>query len=193
MTAENKTDNGRKDSIKDGIENGIEDSIKKTVKSEEKTSMYDYIAAAVVDGRLPEDFALPRYALDDSQIAWMDGAMDGVNVYHMGFSEISAENSALMAEAVQAASGKEFEKADQLFGRLGQAVRAINIIDELQEYVMEHKEELSASHVFEYAVNTVLHSGDRECVKFGISLLELFDTDYNDEFMLVIGTFGLCY
>ena len=41
MTAENKTDNGRKDSIKDGIENGIEDSIKKTVKSEEKTSMYN--------------------------------------------------------------------------------------------------------------------------------------------------------
>ncbi len=191
MTAENKTDNGRKDSIKDGIENGIEDSIKKTVKSEEKTSMYDYIAAAVVDGRLPEDFALPRYALDDSQIAWMDGAMDGVNVYHMGFSEISAENSALMAEAVQAASGKEFEKADQLFGRLGQAVRAINIIDELQEYVMEHKEELSASHVFEYAVNTVLHSGDRECVKFGISLLELFDTDDNDELKMVIRTLGL--
>lgn len=157
----------------------------------EKTSLYDYIAAAAADGGLPEDFSLPKAGGDDGQITWMDGAMDGVSVYHMGFSEISPENAALMADAVRAASGKDFENAERLFGRLGQDARAINIIDDLQSYIVEHKDELSAKHVFEYAVNVILHSDDRECVKIGLSLLELFDMDGNEELKGVIRTLGL--
>lgn len=159
--------------------------------NEKKTSLYDFIAAAVVDEQLPKDFSLPETTTDDGQIKWMDGAMDGVNVYHMGFAKISDENRALMADAVRAASEKDFESADKLFGSLGQKAHAITVIDDLQSYIMDHKSELSAQKVYEYGIHAILHSEDRECVKIGLSLLELFDTDDNDELKKVIRTLGL--
>lgn len=161
------------------------------MENEKKISLYDFIAASVVDEQLPEGFSLPENTKDDGQIKWMDGAMDGVNIYHMGFSEMSDENSALMADAVRAASEKDFESADKLFGRLGQEARAITCIDELHAYVVDHKNDLSAQNIFEYGIHAILHSEDRECVKTGLSLLELFDTDDDDALKKVVRTLGL--
>ena len=113
------------------------------MENKKQTSLYDFIASAVVDGQLPKDFSLPQKA-NKNEIRWMDGAMDGVYIYHMGFSELADDNKALMIEAVLAASKKDFGKADILFCKLGEKVRAIAAIDELQAYIIDHKEELSA-------------------------------------------------
>lgn len=157
---------------------------------ETRLSLYEFISESVTDGCLPDDFSLPEIA-DDRQIMWMDGAMDGVSIYHMGFSDLSDESKTRMSKAVDAASKRNFDEADRLFCELGSDVRAIASIDELQSYVIDHREKLSADNIYEYAVHAVLHSSDRECVKYGLSLLELFDIDGSDELKNVIRTLGL--
>ncbi len=160
------------------------------MENKKQTSLYDFIASAVVDGQLPKDFSLPQKA-NKNEIRWMDGAMDGVYIYHMGFSELADDNKALMIEAVLAASKKDFGKADILFCKLGEKVRAIAAIDELQAYIIDHKEELSAENIYGYAVHAVLGSVDRECVKYGLSLLELFNTDNEEKIKDIVRTIGL--
>lgn len=169
------------------MEKKINDSIG---SSEKPMSLYDFISEAVVDGCLPERFSLPQ-SPDDGQIRWMDGALDGVNIYHMGFSDMTDENKTLMSKAVSAASEKNFDEADRLFCELGKDARAIAIIDELQSYILDHRTELSAGNIYEYAVHAIMNSSDRECVKCGLSLLELFNTDDNEELKNVIRTLGL--
>lgn len=161
------------------------------MREEKITSLYNIISESVVDGQLPKDFALPKLTTDDSQIVWIDGAIDGVRIYHMGMSEVSDENRMLMINAVQAASRKEFDSAEELFCKLGQAVCAIAMIDELQSYIINHEEELIAENIYQYAVDTILNSMNRECVKYGLSLLELFDTSENEELRNIIRTIGL--
>ncbi len=161
-------------------------------KSEKAPSLFEYISSAVIDGELPEDFTLPVLSEDDSQIVWADGALDGVGIYHMGFSEISDESYALMADAVQAADRKDFNKADELFIRLGEkGASAISLIDPLQSYIMDHQEELTAGNIYEYGFHALVDSSDKECVKYGLSLLELFDTDSHKELKEIIRTIGL--
>lgn len=135
-------------------------------------SLYDSISSSIVDGQLPADFSLPDNS-GDGEVRWSDGAMDGVSIYHMGFQEISKEERILMEEAVQAASEANIDGADELFCRLGQKVRAVSMIDELQSYIVEKKDVLSANNLFRYAVHAAVDSADRECVKFGLCLLEL--------------------
>ena len=70
-------------------------------------------------------------------------------------------------------------------------MRAITGIDELQSYIAEKKDVLSANNLFRYAVHAAMDSADRECVKFGLSLLELFRTDNDENVKAVVRTLGL--
>jgi hypothetical protein len=153
-------------------------------------SLYHIISEAVCDGELPGQFSLPDEK-PDNQISWADGAWDGVNIYHMGFSRVEEESQALMIKAVHAAAARNMEEADRLFCDLGQKSSALVMIDELQSYIIDHKEELSAENLYDYAVHAVMDSSDRECVKFGLSLLELFNMDHDEKLKNVIRTLGL--
>ena len=156
----------------------------------ETISLYEYICKAVVDGHLPNCFSLPQEE-DETKIRWMDGSLDGVSVYHMGVSEMPEDGRALMIEAVRTASDGKFEEADRLFTKLGQGVHAIAAIDELQSYIIDHKSELSAECIHGYAVHALVTSTDRECLKYALSIFELFDTDGNKGLKRAIRTVGL--
>lgn len=158
--------------------------------SEAVESLYQYIASAAVDGALPKDFLLSRIG-GENEIHWMDGAMDGVAIYHMGPQKMAQEEEGLMAEALQAASRKEFQEADDMFSRLGQKAHAISVIDHLQRFILEKKGELSLGNLYEYAVHAISDATDRECVKFGLSILELFRVDKDEETKDIIRTLGL--
>lgn len=161
------------------------------MKNNKPMSLFQYISAAATDGKLPEHFSLPKPKDDEKPIPWADGAKDGVAIYHMGVSEMSAEDQALMEEAVHAASAHEFDRADELFVRLGKNRSAIAGIDPLQTYIVDRKEELGVKNVFEYGFHALVDSEDRECVKYGLSLLELFDTDPYDEIKEAVRIIGL--
>ena len=62
------------------------------------TSLYKYIASKIVDGQLPDDFSLPKEK-KDNEITWMDGAQDGVRIYHMGYSDLTEEDRAQIGRA----------------------------------------------------------------------------------------------
>lgn len=158
---------------------------------QKEKSLYEIISSAVVYGELPRDFSLPRISDGENEIIFADGAWDGVGIYHMGHSGMSDEDKVLMIDAIKAAAHKKYDKADDLFLKLGDKARALFSIDELQSYIIDNQKDLNAGNVYEYAVHLLLDSTDRECVKFGLSLLELFDTDNNEELKNIIRTVGL--
>ena len=172
----------------------------KSVK--ETTSLYDLIAASVVNGELPRDFSLPKPQNGDGELFFADGARDGICIYHMGgFDEITEEDRALMIRALKAAAGRhtgeeprgvaDFEEAGALFEALGNQRHAIATCDALQQYVTTHKEALKAGDLYEAALWLVMESADRECVKFGLLLLETFGATLNDAAKETVRTVGL--
>ena len=155
------------------------------------TPLFKHISDAVVNGELPEDFSLPKLSDDNCVIAFADGAMDGIGIYHMQARELSESDLLLIAEAVQAANIRDFDKADELFLKLSETVNALYAIDAIQNYIVDNKDTLKASNLSEYAIALVRLSSNRECVKYGLSILELFDTDRSESIKNDIRTIGL--
>ena len=155
------------------------------------SSLFEYISSAAAGGVLPEGFSLPEITDSENRLKWVDGAYDGVSVYHMGFQEPGDDIAPLTAAALSAASEGDTDKADKLFCELGRKARALSVIDTMQEYIVEHHDELSAGMIYNYAVHLLTESDDRECVKTGFSLLEMLPTDDNEDLKDVIRTIGL--
>ncbi len=139
-------------------------------------SLYDHILKAMKDGMLEDDFSLPETE-GDQEVSFADGAIDGITVYHMSPRPLDESGAGLMAEALQAAGEGRFREADAAFAKLGSSFRAISIIDDLQRYILDHTQVLPAENVYRTALYLIFHSADRESVKFGLSMLELFRTD----------------
>lgn len=155
-------------------------------------SIYGYISSAVVDGMLPEGFSLSRYYGDADEIQWADGATDGTCIYHMRPKDLSQEEVALIAQAVQVAAGGELSDAESLFSNLGQEIRACTAIRDLHQYVVKHSDELNGGNLLEAGLYLAMDSTDTECVKYGISILGLFNTDGNEVLKDVVRILGLC-
>ncbi len=152
-------------------------------------SLYDLISESIVDGELPQNFSLPSDNANGLMFA--DGAMDGIGIFHMAGAGVDENVKNKMGEALRAAAAGDNKKAEALFTELGKAARARSAIDDFQKYIMEHREELDPTNVYKYAVYAVTRSFDKECVKYGMSILELFNTDTNEELKKVVRTLGL--
>lgn len=154
-------------------------------------ALFEYIASAAVNGELPEDFSLPGLTDDENELKWADGALDGVTMYHMTIPEITKDDRTLISDAVRAADMRDYDLADSLFKMLGRHLQAIVVIDDLQSYIIDNQSKLNAKNLFEYAMHLLFESDNRECVKFGLSLLELFKTDDKNDLKKAIRTIGL--
>ena len=152
-------------------------------------SLYDLISESVVDGELPGSFSLPSKGVNGLMFA--DGAMDGIGIFHTAGQNADENIKNKMGEALRAAASGDNKKAEALFTELGKAARARSAIDDFQKYILEHKQELDPTNVYKYAVYAVTRSFDIECVKYGMSILELFNTDTNEELKNVVRTLGL--
>ena len=136
-------------------------------------SIYDCILEGIKDGKLEEGFSLPELEAENG-IRFADGAMDGITYYHMGRSHIDEAGTDLMIKALKHTAAGDYENADTAFAELSGQFRAISIIDDVQGYIIEHTDELPAENVFQTALYLITNSKDRESVKFGLSILELF-------------------
>lgn len=166
----------------------------------ENNSLFTYVSAAVTDGNLPPDFSLPKLEQENDMPVFADGAMDGISIYHMAEGVIEEEDHALMVRALLEAGGRntvrdrrvnDFDRAAQLFAELGRKHRAVHVRDPLKHYVESHRGDFKAGDLFEAALYFLLETSDRECVKFGLILLELFDTDHNESVKQDVRTLGL--
>lgn len=152
-------------------------------------SLYQCILDGMENGALREGFSLPEPE-DGRQIRYADGAMDGIALYHMPRAQMDEAGMDLMSRAVRSAAAGNHEEADLDFARLGKIMRAVSVIDQLQSYIMENADQLPTEEVFQSALYLMVNSTDRESVKFGLSIMELF-ADVEEEIREIIRTLGL--
>ena len=154
-------------------------------------SIFKYISDAIDDnGLLPSDFRLPE-SEDKKQAMFADGALDGIQIYHMGFSELRNSEIFEMFYLLKTAESGDHQKAAEGLSEYCVKHRAVTIIDELQQTIMDHKDELSVQNMVEFAISLIMESSDRELVKIGLIILELVDTSCDPELMDTIRTLGL--
>ena len=157
-------------------------------------SIMDVIVNAAIpdkdvnDRHLPDGFRLPE--LEDEKLArFADGAIDGIFIYHTEHQTISGEAIELLVKAMKAVGKGDREEAKKRFEELGTKARAISAIDDLQQYIIDHKESVSAENVVKFALYTLYNTADRESLKFALSMLELvrLDDDSLKDILRVVG------
>ncbi|MBQ9901166.1 MAG: hypothetical protein IJM51_02080 [Clostridia bacterium] len=157
-------------------------------------SLMDAIANSVIrdkdgqDSHLPEGFRLPE--LDNEKLSkFADGAIDGIFIYHTDHQPISEEARDVLIKAMKAVGKGNRDEAKKLFEELGTQARAISIIDDLQQYILSHKESVSVDSVVKFALYTLYNTQDRESLKFALSMLELvrLDDDSLKETLRILG------
>lgn len=149
--------------------------------------IYELIKKASVNGEIPRDFSI---FIKQEDIVFADGAKDGICIYHFGPQEISDEDYQIMCDAIKAINQKDFDLADKLFIDLSERVTAVSIIDKLQQYVFDIKDKLDANTIYDYCIRLITTSDNIECVKYGLSILELMNTN-DDQTRNIIKTLAL--
>ena len=152
-------------------------------------SIYESIKEAIVDGQLPGDFSLPESTVGEGGVSFADGALDGITLYHMPPFEMKESDYQVMTEALNAAADHKFEIADSLFAQFSKENRAIAVCDDFQNYILDNQGSLKPGNLYEYAVGLIRSSDNRECVKYGLLILELLVA--NDEVKDIIRTLAL--
>lgn len=157
----------------------------------EKKPIYEHIISSVVDGKLPDDFSLVEYDDSDFKIRFADGAMDGMSIYHMSRPTLPDDIVQTIAKAFETACAGDYETADATLSALLAEHRAINLIDQVQQAVFEIAPGVDAQALYAYATFPIFSSTEREMVKMGLSILEVFN-EPDDKMKELIRTFGLC-
>ena len=149
-----------------------------------------YIDEYLDNGTLPPEFSLPRKKPAKGDPEFVDGAMDGICFFHMQpESEELGELEELIRMAGSGKSRPAVSKTEKYFETSG--VRTFNISDTVQDFIMEHTDELDATAVYHYAIGLTVNTKNYEAVKFGLTILELF-SDYNDNMLEAIMKLAAC-
>ena len=157
-------------------------------------SIFELINDNIADGVLNRDFTLPDESKDDSAPRFAPGALDGICLFHTGPSGLDAAGAGQMAQALEQAAGGYYPNADTLFAEWTQNHRAIKIVDKLQDYVIDHSDQLDGGNILNAAMYLILRSSHIECVKIGLELLELFRISSRDseEVKEIVRRIGQC-
>ena len=154
-------------------------------------SLYEVISSSVTDeGILPEKFKLPERTKEGG-ITFADGAMDGIFIYHTAHTPLKENEKEELGELLKLAGTGDIQKASAGFEKFCEKHRAITVIDDIQRFIMDHTDILEAQKMFDFALNMLSESADKECVKVGLSILELFDIDEDEKLCDMIRTVGL--
>lgn len=151
-------------------------------------SIYEMINNALIDGELPRDF---RLSIDDEDLPFAPGAKDGICFYHFKPEEISNEDYEKMCMAIRQASENDFDEANKLFLELSKNNNAISNIDKLQNYIWDNTDNLIPENIYNYAKELITLSDNIECVKYGLSILEMLKTNDDEEIKNIIRTLAL--
>ena len=137
-------------------------------------SIYQQICDHLSDGILADDFSVKEEAHQEGAFRFAPGALDGITCYHMGLSDPGEAAAKEMIRALKCAARGSWEEADHKFAALCKDHRALCLVDHLQNYLRGHVRELDPGEMHAAAVHFLLHSGNIECVKIGLGILELF-------------------
>ncbi|MCR5427594.1 MAG: hypothetical protein K6F16_01225 [Lachnospiraceae bacterium] len=153
-------------------------------------SLYSYIKNGMTpDGTLPAGFSLPSE--DAGGLHFADGAQDGIFIYHVQHEPLSADDIARIGELTALAGAGDSSGAEAGFKDFCKAHRVISFIDDLQRNVMNNYSTLSANAIYKFAVHLLYESDDAECVKVGLSFLEMLDISKDEALKDAVRTIAL--
>ena len=159
-------------------------------------SLYKVIAESVTEeGVLQKSFKLPERTKEGG-ITFADGAMDGIYIYHTAHSPLGEPEKEEIGKLIKHANedeNDEFLKASEGFAKFCEEHRAISIIDDVQRFILDHTDTLNAQKILDFAYTMLTESENKECVKVGLSIIELFviNPDKDNELCDIIRTVGL--
>lgn len=134
---------------------------------------------------LGKDFSLPS---DEKGLRYVDGAKDGICAYHMGAAEITKKDIEEINKVITLANTGDYDQADSVLEKLCERIRVINFIDELQDCILDRKDEIK-DKFYMYSLHLMTQSANIECVKVGMMIQELFTQ--SDEVKGMVRTLGL--
>lgn len=134
---------------------------------------------------LGKDFSLPN---DEEGLKYIDGAKDGICVYHMGEAEITQKDIEEINTVITFANTGDYDQADSVLEKLCERIRVVNFIDELQDCILARKDEIE-DKFYIYSLHLMTQSANIECVKAGMMIQELFGQ--SEEVKGMVRTLGL--
>lgn len=135
-------------------------------------SIFFNIKNAFYNGKLPDDYKLPRYG---AKPMFADGAQDGTAIYHLELEE--ADENERLLEAFKLMSNADFSAAEALLESIMQNNYATKLADDIHKVLLQNQEVLDAGNIYRFAVNNLLASKNKELVKADMVILELFPCD----------------
>lgn len=152
-----------------------------------KESIYQLILNSLKsDGTLEDTFEFPT----ENNINKMNltlGAMDGIILYHdaKGHSSITD-----LVKAIQQIG--QDQKAKELTEQYFKTNYTLCIIDDIQQWIISNQKLIIPTNLLNFADLLISESTSIEAIKFGLCLLELFDTEHNKEIRKKILTLASC-
>ena len=142
-------------------------------------SIYDRIHAAIQpNGELPSSFSVQ--SRKDEEIAWADGAWDGVCIYH---NRLETPDLAPLISVLRRGSSHVFAHAKmalpEVFPDADHSMLAY--VDAAQNWILDHSEELDAQNLYLFARHLLFYAREKEEVKLALSLFEVVWNEKDEE------------
>lgn len=143
---------------------------------EEEMSIFQLLSQAMGEGTvLPEDFMLPSD--DEQEPGFVQGALDGIFEYHTEHTPLDRDSRDRLWGILDTVNEADAEEFDEAISEFCKEHRAISIIDDIQNYLLENSNRIEADAVYETARSLMILSTHVESVKVGMILMELFDIE----------------
>ncbi|MBR3250659.1 MAG: hypothetical protein IKF80_03035 [Erysipelotrichaceae bacterium] len=155
-----------------------------------KQSIYLQILNNIKNGMLDGSFCIDEDQGDDQAISWAPGARDGVAIYHTVPDAMDELQKEKMIEALKSTLSSDNRKTDELFYEWTKTKRAVEVIDDLEGYVIDHEKDFDLDKLYRSAVYLIMNSRHIECVKIGLELTEIVITN-NEMVKQAIRNLGL--
>lgn len=141
-------------------------------------SLYRQIAKAAGPDGLPGDFDLKKLpARREGDLPFADGAVDGIAMYHTCIEPRELGALTHILGMISDGDPRAEEELEAFFSRqegFGYA-SMLSRVDGLQDWIIDHKDELDPRMIFSFCLWTLKESRYPECVKFALSVLELLN------------------
>lgn len=173
------------------LQNDVDDL--KRIYSEEKNkeSIYKSILLNITDGELPQTFKLNKPY--ENKVGFIDGAMDGIEIYNRMYKELSQEGYYKMEELIKTISRGDYKNALKQIQEFSNNNPAVQRIYDYQSYIKNNSNSLSAGNFLSFAINQLTTSNNIEIIKYALLTIELLSPNcYSEKTKEVIKTLALC-
>lgn len=145
--------------------------------------------AILSSGELPEDFSIQNNA-ENQKIGFVDGARDGIFIYHFGGVSPKCRDFEL---ALQAANTRDFKRAKALLQMAfaDEDITMLSQVDYMANWIKENAEQIDAEAVYAFARQLLFTSDSVEIVKCALSIMEYVFADKDEECKAAIRELGL--